>query len=220
MPSTLREGDHGMMIVHVFDPQEKDKSPVLILNQANSTQEAIRDLNRLLTFVEKNKIDENIWEFRYRIKTDILEAGLSRANYALDMFANSIHGVSSKTHQVTLTVFNRVLIPKVTGPNIVTLYSGETTSLLIQALDPLASGELSAKILTEESSEIPGDVSFYYEATSQGILVYIHWFIPEDTKVPQDSRLLIEISNQGMENNQSRLESVVHTISAKILSKR
>ena len=221
----MQEGDEGVMTVHVFDPQATEANPpVLILEKVEfsedvqvveTEEEQTEDLNQLLHFMQMEKIDENVWRFQYRLMSSILDAGVDSVTYALKMFAASVSGVSD-TNQVTLTVFNRVLIPKVIGPTSVKLHPGKTSSIFIQVLDPLASGNLSSQLLTAKE-DLPGEVVFNYDTTSNGMLVSLSWSIPEDIDASQKYTAAIEISNEGVENSQKVLESVVHTVSIEIV---
>ena len=136
--------------------------------------------------------------------------------YALEMVASSVSGVSD-AHQVTATVFNRVLIPKVIGPSEVTLYVGKTSSVFIQVLDPLASGTLSSRLLNVEG-DLPGEVMFNYDITPEGMLVSLSLSVPEDADTSQKYKASIEILNEGVENSQTVLDSVVHDISIEVAS--
>ena len=218
----IQEDNEGIMRVHVFDPQATEiNPPVLILDEVEFSEDAQmreeekpRDLNQLLHFMQREKIDENIWEFQYRLTSNVLDPGADSKAYALEMFAASVSGISD-THQITLNVFNRVLIPTVIGPSSVKLYAGKTSSVFIQVLDPLASGNLSSKLLTAKE-DLPGEVVFDYDTTTEGILVSLSLSIPENVDVSQKYTAAIEISNEGIENFQKVLESVVHTVSIDI----
>ena len=217
MSTEIKEDDEGIMTVHVFDPQATTTHPpVVILDEVKSHDNSLgeerpRDLNQLLHFIERKKIDTYIWEFKYRLTPSVLDAGLDRVTYALEMFASSVSGASD-VHQVTATVFNRVLIPQVLVPSEVTLYAGRTSSIVIQVLDPLFSGELSSRLLTAEE-DLPGAVMFNYETTPEGILISLSLLVPEDIDTSQKYIASIEILNKGVENSQAVLESVVHDIS-------
>ena len=218
----IQEGDEGVMRVHIFDPQATDMNPpVLILDKIELSEDAQiderqpRDLNQLLHFMQGERIDENIWELEYRLIPDILEAGLDNVPYTLNMFAISVSGVSD-THQVTLTVFNRVLIPKVVGPASLQVRAGQTYSVFIQVSDHLDSGELSSRLLTA-AEDMPGDVEFDYNTTSDGMRISLYFSIPEDVDASQEYEASIEILNEGLENSRRVLESVVHNVSIEIL---
>ena len=222
MPRAVKEDDEGIMTVHVFDPQATTTNPpVVMLNEVKFHEDVLdeerpRDLNQLLHLVGSEKIDENIWKFEYRLISNVLNAGLDRVTYALEMFATSVSGVSD-TQKVTLTVFNRVLIPKVIGPSETTLHAGKTSFIFIQVLDPLASGNLSSRLLTAEE-DLPGEVIFNYDITPEGMLVFLSLSAPEDVDTSQKYKASIEIMNEGIENSQTISESVVHDISIGVAS--
>ena len=220
MFSEMQEGNEGVMTVHVFDPYATQfNPPVLMLEEvkdedAQTMDSKPRDLNQLLHFIQREPINNNIWRFEYRLIPDILEAGLDNVTYALNMFATSVSGVSD-AHQVTLTVFNQVLIPNVVGPTAVKAYAGKTSSVFIHVSDALYSGELSSRLLTSRE-ELPGEVAFNYDITPDGMLISLYFSIPEDVDTSQEYTASIEILNRGVENSREVLESVVYNISIDI----
>ena len=165
-------------------------------------------MNQLLSPVRMQKTeDENIWEFQYNLRAEA-DPGMNPANYALNMFASSMDGVSDP-YKVTLIVFNRVLIPQVIGPSNVTIDPGRPSSIFVQVLDPLASGELSSRLLTEPQ-DLPGDVEFKYDVMPSGLLISLHLNFPYDVDISQNCELSIEILNKDIA--QQVLESVVYNI--------
>ena len=205
----MKEDDEEIMKVHVYSSQP----PVLMFGQVNSDmqeEDQPRDLRQLLHFISKKKTtDENIWEFQYYLRTNP-SPGMRHTNYALNMFAFSADGISDP-YTVTLTVFNHVLIPQVIGPKSITISPGQLASIFVQVLDPLASGNLSSRLLTQ-SKDLPGDVRFNYDLITDGILISLHLNVPYDVDVSQNYKIEIEILNEGIENSQQVLESVVHNI--------
>ena len=217
----IKEGDEGIMIVHVFDPQATTTNPpVLILDKVDFDEDTLeeekpRNLNQLLHLIQRERIDRNIWKFEYRLTSNILEADLDSVTYALKMFATSVSGIS-ETHQASLTVFNRVLIPKIIGTTLIRLYAGSTSSILVQVLDPLTSGNLSSRLLTA-TEDLPGEAVFDYNTIPNGILISLSLSVPKDTDTSQKYTASIEISNEGIENSQVVSESVVHNISIDVV---
>ena len=221
MSTEIEEGDEGIMVVHVFDPQATTTNPpVLILDKVTSDkdvsqEEKPKDLNQLLHFVNRERIDDHIWSFEYRLTSNVLDPDLDSVTYALKMFATSVSGISD-THQAALTIFNRVSIPNVIGPASLRVYPGRTYSVFIQVSDPLASGQLSSQLLTA-TEDLPGEVILSYDTTPSGMQISLHFSIPEDD-TSQTYTASIEISNEGIENSQTVSEIVTHDISIEVIS--
>lgn len=230
MPTTLQEGDEGLLVIHVWDENATEEDPPrLILNSLHPSSQielsqielsqtdlqSVKDLRTLLRPVSTEKIDQHRWEFSYLIASQTSNLrGVGAIVYGANISGHSSLSGSSDPQKVQLTVSNRVLQPSVVGPTIMTAIPGQTLSVFVNAFDITESGDLSGQIANLD--DLPGHIQVFKEIQSGQISFAIIWQLPLGLEEVQSYQLLLEITNTGIQNDQTVQETVIHPINVNL----
>ena len=221
-PSLVFSGDTSKIKVTVIDRNAtEDYPPVIDFVDIDEEYDAER-----ISFSSKTQIDNYQWEFEYDFTAPLLEGDQTTYDYDLGVRAISRFGVPSPVIRKQVSVIkNMDILPEVSAPEEITMHTSNESNteshIELQVENPFNGNLTVDRVISLNSSRIPGNVGHRLTNKDDTFDVTIRWSLPANTEnvnISGEYELRVDMIYRWNHGGRSFNKRVSHTIKANIIS--